>query len=60
MLDVLARFRPTKIALEAASDSPKIKLYQDYRAGQYELGRDEREQIGFRFGKELRLRDLRD
>ncbi len=51
----LARFRPTKIAIEADSDSPKIKMYQDYLAGKHELSRDEREQIGFRLGKELKL-----
>jgi hypothetical protein len=55
VLNVLTRFRPTKIALEADSDSPKIKQYQDYLAGKYELGRDERDQIGFRLGKELNL-----
>jgi hypothetical protein len=55
LLDALALFRPTKIAIEADSDGPKIKLYQDYLAGKYELGRDEREQIGFRLGKELKL-----
>lgn len=55
LLDVLARFRPTKIAIEADSNSPKIKQYQDYLAGKYELGRDERDQIGFRLGKELNL-----
>ena len=55
LLDVLARFRPTKIAIEANSNSPKIKQYQDYLAGKYELGRDERDQIGFRLGKELAL-----
>ena len=55
LLDVLVRFRPTKIALEAASGHAKIQLYQDYLAGKYELGRDERDQIGFRLGKELNL-----
>jgi hypothetical protein len=55
VLAVLARFRPTKIAIEANSNSPKIKQYQDYLAGKYELGRDERDQIGFRLGKELNL-----
>ncbi len=55
LLDVLIRFRPTKIAIEADSDSPKIKQYQDYLAGKYELGRGERDQIGFRLGKELNL-----
>lgn len=55
LLDLLARFRPTKIAIEAALDSPRIKQYQDYLAGKYELGRDESDQIGFRLGKELNL-----
>jgi hypothetical protein len=55
LLDLLARFRPTKIAIEADSNGPKIKQYQDYLAGKYELGRDERDQIGFRLGKELSL-----
>jgi hypothetical protein len=55
LLDVLAGFCPTKIAIEADSDSPKIKQYQDYLAGKYELSRDERDQIGFRLAKELNL-----
>ncbi len=54
LLDTLARFRPTKIAIEAESDSPKIKQYQEYLEGKHELTRDEREQIGFRLGKELK------
>lgn len=55
LLDVLAKFRPTKIAMEATSDSLKLKMYSDYLAGKHELGRDEREQIGFRLAKELKL-----
>jgi hypothetical protein len=55
LLEVLARFRPTKIALEANSNSPKIKQYLDFLAGKYEIGRDEREQVGFRLGKALAL-----
>lgn len=58
LLDVLASFRPTKIAIEADSDSPKIKQYQDYLAGKYELSRDERDQIGFRLAKELNLQEI--
>jgi len=58
LLDVLASFRPTKIAIEAASDHPKIKQYQDYLAGKYEPGRDERDQIGFRLAKELNLTNI--
>ena len=52
---VLGRFHPTKIAIEADSDSPKIKQYQDYLSGKYELGRNESDQIGFRLAKELNL-----
>lgn len=58
LLEVLTRFRPTKIAIEADSNSPKIKQYQDYLAGKYELGRDERDQIGFQLGKELNLPEI--
>ncbi len=55
VLDALLRFRPTKIAIEANPDSAKVKQYQDYLAGKYELGRDERDQIGLRLAKELGL-----
>ena len=55
LLNLLARFSPHKIAIEADSDSPKIKQYQDYLAGTYELGRGERDQIGFQLGKQLKL-----
>lgn len=55
LIDRLARFRPTKIAMETESDSPRIKQYQEYLAGKYDLGRDEREQIGFRLAKQLNL-----
>ena len=55
LLDVLLRFRPTKVAFEATSDSPKLKMYEDYLAGKHELSRDEREQVGFRIAKELKL-----
>lgn len=51
---VLKQFRPTKIAIEAASDNDALlKRYTDYVAGTYQLGRNEIEQIGFRLAKEL-------
>jgi hypothetical protein len=53
LLDVLSRFRPTKIAIEASSDSPKIDMYKEFLAGKHELSRDEREQIGFRLAQAL-------
>jgi len=52
---VLLNLAQVAPAIEADSDSPKIKQYQDYLAGKYELSRDERDQIGFRLGKELNL-----
>jgi len=55
VLDTVARFHPTKIAIEAPSDSPKLQMYQEYLAGKHELSRDEREQIGFSLGKKLKL-----
>jgi hypothetical protein len=55
LINVLARFNPNKIAIEADSDSKKVRQYKDYLAGNYELNRDERDQLGFRLGKQLKL-----
>jgi hypothetical protein len=46
----LAEFRPTRIAIEAepSRDSLFNARYAEYRAGTRALGRDEREQLGFR------------
>jgi hypothetical protein len=53
VVEVLARFRPTKVAVEADPGGPRIQAYEDYLAGTYELKRDERDQIAFRLAKEL-------
>jgi len=60
LTEVLKRFNPTKIAVEAdlfGSTNPttneRPKQYADYLAGKHELSRDEVEQIGFRLAKEL-------
>ena len=51
---VLERFRPTKIAVEAPFHDQRVpKRYSDYLAGNYELTRDETEQLGFRLAKRL-------
>jgi hypothetical protein len=55
VLDVLVRFRPTKIAVESSPGSQRIQQYQKYLSGKYELSRNEHDQIGFRLGKELNL-----
>ena len=50
----LAKFRPTKIAVEADfSDDRTATRYADYVAGKHQLTRNETEQLGFRLAKEL-------
>ncbi len=54
LIDVLKRFHPTKIAVEADVWRDTVpKSYADYLAGKHELSRNEIEQIGFRLAKEL-------
>jgi hypothetical protein len=54
LTELLKRFRPTKIAVEADVYGDRIqKTYADYLAGNHELTRNETEQIGFRLAKEL-------
>jgi len=54
LIDVLKKFHPTKIAIEADTQSQKVgKEYSDYVAGKYTLSRNEIDQIGYRLAKEL-------
>ena len=54
LIDVLQRFRPTKIAVEAQVGSRRIATeYAAYLAGTYALTGNEIDQIGFRLAKEL-------
>jgi hypothetical protein len=54
LIDVLKRFRPTKIAIEADVSSQRVgREYSDYLAGKYTLTRNEIDQIGYRLAKEL-------
>lgn len=50
VINSLAEFQPTKIALEASyKDSAKFdSLYKQYRAGNHQLTSNERQQLGFR------------
>ena len=50
VVESLARFRPTRIAVEASpSSAPRLdSLYEAYRSGRHELSRDETQQLGFR------------
>jgi len=59
LADRLARFRPTKIAIEAPyRDTYWPDQYKKYLAGHYKLGRNEIEQIAFRLAKRLNLPTL--
>ncbi len=54
LMDVLTRFHPTKIAVEAPVDSKQVgQRYADYLAGTYTLSTNEVDQIGFRLAKLL-------
>ena len=57
ILDMLAKFKPDKIALEYKSQYDEIMndRYHQYLKGQYQLGRDERYQLGFRLGQKLNI-----
>lgn len=54
LLEVLKRFRPTKIAIEANVSSARTKReYAGYVEGKYTLTPNEIDQIGYRLAKEL-------
>ncbi len=54
LIDVLKKFHPTKIAIEAGVGSQRVeKEYSDYLAGRYTLTNNETNQIGYRLAKEL-------
>lgn len=54
LAEVLKKFRPTKIAVEADYGTDAVpKRYAEYLAGKHELTRNEIEQVGFRLAKEL-------
>jgi hypothetical protein len=54
LIEVLKRFHPTKIAIEANVGSQRVvQNYSDYLAGKYTLSRNEDDQIGYRLAKEL-------
>jgi Family of unknown function (DUF5694) len=59
VVDYIARFKPTKIAIESGPNTGSLlKRYRDWRAGNYTLAKDEREQLGFRLLREMGLDTL--
>jgi hypothetical protein len=54
LIEVLKRFHPTKIAIEAGFGSQRVaREYSDYLAEKYTLSPNEIDQIGYRLAKEL-------
>ena len=54
VIEVLKRFKPTRIAVERNAGDQRIrKDYEAYLAGTHQLTRNEIEQLGFRLAKEL-------
>ena len=54
LIEVLKKFHPNKIAIEATVRSEKVaQQYSDYLTGKYTLSRNEIDQIGYRLAKEL-------
>jgi Family of unknown function (DUF5694) len=59
VLDKLERYQPTKIAIEGQyNEDYWTKRYHDYLAGNYRLGRNEVEQIGFKLAQRLHHTDI--
>jgi hypothetical protein len=59
LMQVLKRFHPTKIAIEADPGSRRVmQEYSDYLAGKYTLGRNEIDQIAYRLAKELGQKEV--
>lgn len=56
LVEVLERFRPTKIAVESPVNRGRLaRDYADFLRGEYELTRNETDQIAFRLGRESGL-----
>jgi hypothetical protein len=56
VIERLARFAPTKIAVEAPYRDTRLPTrYANYLKGTYTLGRNETEQIGFRLAQRMNL-----
>lgn len=59
LIEVLKKFHPTKIAVEAPVGSQHVRQqYADYLAGKYTLSNDEVDQVAFRLAKELGLKTV--
>jgi hypothetical protein len=56
---LIKKFKPTRIAVEEPVDNAKLnERYAKYLRGEYQLTRNETDQIGFRLAKELNHRKI--
>lgn len=55
LIEKLKKFKPTKIAVECRleNNAKTQEIYDKYLSGNYQLSKDETDQIGFRLAKEL-------
>lgn len=53
LVDVIERFKPTRIYIESQRQSFHDSLYNEYLQGRYTLERNEIYQLGYRIGKEM-------
>ncbi len=59
LLNQISKYRPTKIAIESPYKNRVWQTrYREYLKGNYKLGRNEIEQIGFKLAKRLNLKTL--
>jgi hypothetical protein len=59
LLEVLKKFRPTKIAIESVVyEKQRQARYADYASDKYTLTRNEIDQIGYRLAKELGMKQV--
>ncbi|MCU1306300.1 MAG: hypothetical protein JWN45_995 [Acidobacteriaceae bacterium] len=58
LLERLAKFRPTKIAVESTRDGKRPAQYAQYLAGSYQLTANEIDQVGFVLAKKMGLKQI--
>jgi hypothetical protein len=59
LLDRLARYQPTRVAIEATyGRSPWLGRYKDWLAGNYQLGKNEIELVGFQLARRAGLTEV--
>jgi hypothetical protein len=58
LLDRLARFRPTKVAIESTREGTRPARYSAYLAGTYQLTENEIDQIGFALARRMGIKQI--